>query len=182
MIIAAVSDFNQQLIISMLCTVVVPFVIQYLRAAAEHKRQDAAKAGVQRKTIILDQVEGFVFDAAANIAEKRFPILAKKVVAGELTNSAQVHEELKSWGEDLKGQATEFFSNQGVDIAKEVGTEGLDKMIETAANRVSPFPGMETAKTLLKDQVAPMLAEKGVDYVRGAIFNLVEGKKPIDQK
>ena len=55
-----------------------------------------------------------------------------------------------------------------------VGDEFLDKLIERAANEVSPFPGKETAVALLTDNITDLLIEKGVDYVRAKYLSEAE--------
>ena len=107
----------------------------------------------------------FTDRSAAAIAEKRFPQLAETIKSKGL-NADEIKKELRMWGGDLKQEAQVYFDNQGIDLVKAVGDDALDSFIERAANKVSPFPGLDTAKELLKNKVSDFLIDKGVDWVK----------------
>jgi hypothetical protein len=154
-------------------TVLTPFLVQLLRAKAAAASAVAQNAAVDTNGKLIDQraavverVKAYLWGTAAAIAEKRFPRLAEAVVAGRLKTPEDVKTELRLWGDDLREQAVFYFKGQGIDLAATIGLDALDALIERAANAVSPFPGKDTAVALLKDEVAPLLADKGIAWMR----------------
>lgn len=125
------------------------------------------------KRSIIDRIEAFLFIGAANIAEKRLPELAARVVKGDLKTQEQVKKELYKWGEELKAQAIAHFTDEKVDIVSVVGEQVLDQLLESAANKVSPLPGMKTSAAILMLPVAEALVRQGIEYVRRFAFELV---------
>ena len=163
----------QQLIAGVVTAVVTFYLVPMLRAkaaeataAAEHHKIDSNASLIDQKGAIIIQLEAYLYKAAASIAEKRFPRLAAGIVAGRYSSALAVREELRLWGDDLKEQAIDAFKIQGIDLIGTVGHDLVESMIEHAANAVSPFPGKETAVALLKDGVAPMLIDKGIEWMR----------------
>ena len=77
-----------------------------------------------------------------------------------------IKQELKIWGTELKNDALDYFQKQGLDLIAILGDAYLDKLIRWAADRVSPFPGKETAAALLEDELSNRLIKWGVDYTR----------------
>jgi hypothetical protein len=154
--------------------VLVPFAKQWLSnqaaAAAEQAklhRIDASKSLVDQRGAILAQLEAYLLQRAAAIAEKEFPKLATLIIERQLTNPDQVKQLLRQWGRDLKGEALYFFNTQGIDLIATFGHPALDDLIEHVANRVSPFPGKDTAVALLKSGAASLLLDKGVEWMKG---------------
>lgn len=168
-------------------TIVGLIVVYYLgpllrrkSAEADARAKEAAankqKAEIQAGEILADRLKSFLWGSAAAIAEKRFPSLAKEILDGKLKNQEAVKAELRHWGQDLKGEAIRYFRNQDIDIIAEFGDEFVDKLIERAANAVSPFPGLETAKVILQREVSDTVIKKGVAYVKQNIGTLDECK------
>ncbi len=79
----------------------------------------------------------------------------------------------------MKQEAQVYFDNQGIDLVKAVGDDALDNLIERAANEVSPFPGRDTAKELLKSKVSNMVVEKGVEWIRAKYESDYSTAEPI---
>jgi hypothetical protein len=61
-------------------------------------------------------------------------------------------------------------------LVETFGAQAIDDLIERAANAVSPFPGRDTAVALLKNGVADMLIDKGVDWMREKVKHEDEAK------
>jgi hypothetical protein len=160
------------LVTTIVTLVLLPFLKQYLTAhadAADAQAKlheiDASKSLIEQKGIIMDRLKAYLWGSAAAIAEKRFPDLARLVIAGHLDADA-IKTELRHWGADLKAEAIFYFKGQGIDLVQTFGVVALDGLIERAANAVSPFPGKDTAEALLKDGIAPLLIDKGVEYMK----------------
>lgn len=161
-----------EILVAALSTLVVTFLVPFLRrkglaAKAERDAHEASAANstISARGLLVSRLQEFLYGSAAAIAEKRFPILASKIVEKNMSKK-EVKLELRKWGSMLKEDAYIYFGHQGIDLAKTVGGEWVGKMIERAANKVSPFPGRETAKELLKSKVSGWLIDKGVDWVK----------------
>ena len=128
---------------------------------------------------LASQVEEFLHMRAADIAERRFPVLCQKVLADGLgKNDVQtVKDELRSWGKELKEEALSFFKVLGLDLLDEFGDKYLDQLIEHVANRVSPFPGKDTAVELLTSKGPNWIINRGVQVVR---HKYLDGKEAPD--
>jgi hypothetical protein len=170
----------KQWVAYVLVLVVTVFLLPFLKqraaaaqAEAEKLRSEASNLDLQSKAVVLRELEAFLFSTAAVIAEKNFHRLASKIVNKEMTSKAEVKAELASWGAELKRLAIEHFQRQGVDVLTMVGDEYLDRAIAYAADRVSPFPGLETAKFLLQEHVSNAVVKYGVEWVRRRL--LAEG-------
>ena len=142
----------------------------YLLRKAEEAKARAADATLAARQRLGAMVQEYFLREAANIAEREFPKLAQFVIDHGTTNDkygiGALKDKLRAWGEDLKQRAIKHFAEQNVDIVVALGDKALDEMIESAANKVSPFPGADTAKTLLQDNVTNWLVEKGVAYAK----------------
>lgn len=163
-------------VIGLVLAAVAPFVIRFLnkRSAVAHAELDAIEADsvnaeLRGREAIAAEAKAYALDAAQAIAEKNFPKLARKVQNGDIKDVNDVKEELYSWGDTLKAELVKYFEDRGVDIVKALGDKYIDRLIEVAANRVSPFPGKETATMLLKDKVADMIVDKGIYAIKHAL-------------
>jgi hypothetical protein len=138
------------------------------KAEAERIMADADATKLEKGKALLLQLKAFLLEQAGRIAEKEFPKLAGRIAAGEFKDGGvdKVKAILRGWGKDLRIRAIEYFEKQGIDIVAEVGDDVLDDLIDMAANKVSPFPGRETARILLKERVSDTLVDKGVDWMR----------------
>jgi hypothetical protein len=161
------------LVVTVVTTLVAMFVTPRLRAkaAAETKKAEAEalNANMSTNEILLRRLKSFLWGQAAAFAEKRFPVLAGQIASGHFKTEGSIKAELKIWHQDLKDSAVKYFGGQGVDLIGAVGDDALDALIERAANAVSPFPGKETAKALLKDRVSDVLVEKGVEWMKSKV-------------
>lgn len=143
------------------------------RAEAESNKSTAINTQITTKDILMDQAKAIALDMAASIAEKRFPALQAKVASGQLKLDAKsIKEELYAWGKALKAEIIEHFDAQGINIVTALGDKYLDHVIEWAANKVSPFPGKDTATALLTEwngKAIEWLATKGVAWVKSRV-------------
>lgn len=162
-----------QAVISVIGLAVTAFLLPFLKrkteaAKAEAKRQSAqaTEHDINARGILVSRLQEFLWGTAESIAEKKFPELAASVKNGDLNSKEAIKKELHSWGGALRNDAMAYFGNQGVDVIAAVGDDFLDKLIERAANKVSPFPGKETAKELLQNYATDWLIKYGVDWVR----------------
>lgn len=169
---AAQVDQWVKIVIAALGALVSYFLVPFLKRRAEaaeaaRKMMEAQEVGenIKSRGILVKRLQEFLYGSAAAIAEKKFPLLAETIQTKGLDKSA-IKKELRSWGGDLKQDAQVYFDKQGLDITAAIGDEFLDKLIERAANAVSPFPGRDTAKALLQEKVTDMVIDKGVEFVR----------------
>lgn len=177
------------LVMTLVTVAILPFLKQYLSAQAAAANEqaklhqiDASKSLIEQKGLIMERLKAYLWGTAAAIVEKRAPDLCRRVMAGQLKTADQVKDELRAWGIDLKDQAIYYFKTQGVDLVATFGHAAIDNLIERAANAVSPFPGKETAVALLKDGVAPLLLDKGVEWMKRANLTTATAvTEPIDR-
>lgn len=162
-----------QYLVGILGTLITMFLVPFLKrkaasakAEAEKNSAEATQAHVNARGILVSRLQEFLWGSAEAIAEKKFPALAQKIANGDLNSAQGIKKELYGWGGDLRGDAIAYFNNQGVDIIAAVGDDFLDKLIERAANKVSPFPGRDTAKELLQAHATDWLIAQGVEWVR----------------
>ena len=162
-----------QIVYVVLTALVAMFLIPYLRAKqtealavqANHE-VDAQIVEFSATSRIMGDVKVFLIERALNIVEREFPKIAKRVLAGELKTAGEIKITLRSFGTTLKTDAINYFKNhRGVDLISLVGNEQLDRLIECVANKVSPFPGKESAVEFLKSHVSNWIIEKGVSMV-----------------
>ena len=161
-----------EIVLTGLAALVTAFLVPFLKrkgAAAKAEREaheaNAAESTISARGKLVSRLQEFLYGSAAAIAEKRFPALAANILKKRMTK-VEVKLELRKWGQVLKENSYVYFGHQGIDLAKAVGDEFVDKLIERVANKVSPFPGRETAKELLKSNVSDWLIDKGVDWVK----------------
>jgi len=170
-----------QIVVAVIGSLITLFLLPYLKRQAAAAKANAAKLTTEKKAteiemrgVLVSRLKSFLWGSAAAMAEREIPKIAKEIKAGSLTNAAQVKKALYGMGGSLRNDAIAYFKNQGVDVLAAVGDEFLDKLIERAANEVSPFPGKETAVALLTDNITDLLIEKGVDYVRAKYLSEAE--------
>jgi hypothetical protein len=174
-VLAGVNMNLNELLVTAVTTIVAsltPFVVSALRKWGNAATAAAAKNSADRKLSVLKRLEGVVLNGAANIAEKQFPILGQMVLNRQVRTSSEVRQILGQWGQELKNEVVSHFSADDIDIVAEVGESYLDRMIESAANKFSPLPGMKTSAAILTENVAHALVHKGVEYVKENAFDL----------
>lgn len=166
-----------EILVAALSTLVVTFLVPFLRrksqaAKAEREAHEAsaANATISARGLLVTRLQEFLYGNAAAIAEKRFPALAANILKKNMSRQ-EVKTELRKWGHMLKEDAYIYFDHQGIDLVKSVGSEWVEKLIERAANKVSPFPGRETAKELMKSHVSDWIVDKGVEFVKAKYLN-----------
>ncbi len=173
----AAQPWYVQVILLVLSTIITMFLIPYLKQHANAAKEEAqlhqidkTKSLLDQRQALLDMLNAYLLDRAASIAEDKWPDLARRIAAGQITNKDQIGAELMSWGVGLRQEAIDFFKLQGWDIVQAFGVEAIDKMIELAANKTSPFPGKETAVAILEQNVAPLLVDKGVHWMQNYVL------------
>jgi len=161
-----------QLLYPIIALALSAFAVPYLRNKAKAAKEEAQKLqseglanGLKARDLIIAQMKAFLLDFCANKAEKEMPSIAAKALAKEL-NSDQIKVILRSWGTEAREAAIDYFKTQGLDLVAMVGDKYLDDAIRWAADRVSPFPGGETAKVFLEEKASNWLVQKGVEYAR----------------
>lgn len=151
---------------------------QAAKAEAEKLRAEGLKDGIQARHILVSDLKVFLLEFCSTKLERDLPRLLTKVAARKLDADA-IKLELKAWGKEAKKEAITYFKTQGLDIVGMVGDAYLDKALRWAADRVSPFPGKETAVKLVEEKYTNWLTEKGVDYVREQWLNGGTPEKPV---
>lgn len=106
-------------------------------------------------------------DIVRNLMEAEYAKVAQKVKNGELKTKEQVKQELYRLGQQAKLLIKESMSKEELKTLGGHADGELDKLIRAAADKVSPFPGKETAASLLENRVSDMLIDKGLDHVKG---------------
>lgn len=159
------------IISTVLTLAIIPAIKQY-RASLDAQRQASealrTETTVDTTRVIVNRLQDYLIGSASAIAEREFVNLARRVVSGEVKTPEEVKAELRLWGVLLKSRAVEYFQHQGVDLRELIGDDAVDRLVERAANAVSPFPGMETSSALLSGRSAEALAAYGVLWVRQA--------------
>jgi flagellar basal body-associated protein FliL len=168
-----------QIVYVLVTALVTMFVLPYLRRLSEKARAEAAISNQSAKNSLLWRVKEVMLDLATNIATKRFPALAAQLVTKKLS-VAEIKAEMKEWGVELRGKTVEYFHREGVDLLETVGDRILDDLVRLAADKVSPFPGKDTAVTLLQDEWTNRLAKFGTEWVRSKWLDQEEN--PAEKK
>jgi hypothetical protein len=163
-----------EILLAIVVGVLVPTAMEYFKAKRDEAKANAENAGMDKRRQLVERVKLFLYGTAANIAEKKIPDIAANVVAGKLKSVVEVKTCLRALGEQLREDAKAHFGQQGIDLAKEVTDAALDNWIERAANQVSPFPGLETAKVLAKKQVADLLVRRGTVWMKSNAQRVIE--------
>ena len=170
------------IVVALVGTLLVPYL--------NNKRKEAAAAiaalnarfatdQIEAGALLLEQVKMFLLERAACIAEKEFPKIAADVLAGNM-DKERIKTALKGYGGDVKSEAIRYFKEQrGLDILAAVGDKQLDNLIALVANRVSPFPGKDSAVEFLKTTASNLLIEKGVGFVRHKYLSADPVEAPV---
>lgn len=120
---------------------------------ANEKSTAKEKLEARLKLFLLERAEVAVEDKAGMLA------IARGIQTKELTTLMGIKKRLYAMGAGLKQEAQDYFSAQDVDLLVELGEPYLDKAIAYAANKVSPFPGKDTAIALLGGGADRLLAK-----------------------
>lgn len=168
-----------QIVYATVTALVAMFVLPYLKRLSEKARAEADSSNQGAKETLLFRVKAIAADLAANIAEQRFPVLAAKLATTRLS-VVEIKAEMKTWGIDLRTKLVEYFKREGIDLLETVGDSMLDEVVRWAADKVSPFPGKDTAVTLLQDEWTNRLAKFGTDWVRSKWLGQEE--QPAEKK
>lgn len=153
------------IVLSVVGLVLTGFLIPWLRKMAAKAQTEATQAQVETGAAIFERVKGFVFRRVSDLIEDEYPKIAAQVVAGTLDKDA-IKSQLYALGAGLKQEAIDYFNGQGIDVVKQMGDDALDKLIRSAANMLSPFPGKATAVVLAETTVSNLIVDKGVEWAR----------------
>jgi len=145
-------------LIALVATLVTTVLVPWLRKKTKAEM-------VLTKDNLLSYVRNEALLLVANIAERDLPIIAKKIQDGSLNSRDEVKALLYSLGDKALDQLKKQFHDQGIDLVKEFGEHGLRRVIRWAADKINPFPGKETAATLVETG-ADILLDKGIEYAR----------------
>jgi hypothetical protein len=146
----------------------VPYLARKAQAAkqeAETLRAQGLSSGVHARHLLVVDLKHFLIDYCSTLLEEKLPILLPRILS-EKMSSDSIKTILREWGADAKQAAVRYFDAQGLSIVALIGDHYLDQAVRWAADRVSPFPGKETAVQLAQDEYTNWLIDKGVDYVR----------------
>ncbi len=154
----------------------------YLRNKAKAAAAEAQKNGLDAQTAVQKQIEAYLLDAAASIAEERFGNLAERVLNGEFKTPAEVKQVLYGWGDDLKKRVIDSFGQKDIDVVKLLGEPLLEQMIDRASSSVAPFPGRETSSAMMNPDTATAVKRLGVRVVRDAFLNTLNAPAPVLQQ
>jgi hypothetical protein len=160
-------------LVAILTVLLTAFALPWMKARAAAARDEAAahranasSGELSAKELLVDMVKAYLYDAAAVIVEAEFPRIAQAVLNGALKDKTKVKVILKELGTQLRGQAVRHFDDQGINLLAALGDQYLDELIRSAADKVSPFPGRDTAVSFLTEVLSNKLIDKGTDYVR----------------
>jgi hypothetical protein len=172
-------------VLTLLAAIVTAVVIPWLKNEAARARAEADKHRVEAANLsnltasqVAEAFKSEAYALALTIAEKRFPSLAANIRDGHLRDIQSIKAELRGWGEEAKAQLIATFKLRGVDVVSLLGDKAIDNAIRWAADRVSPFPGKDTAVALLTDNVSNLLINKGVQFVRGRYLEEAKAGDP----
>ncbi len=175
-----------QLIVGVVTTLITFYLIPYLKSQADVARAqvqahqiDMNKSLIDQKSTLYEMAKDFALTRAASIGERRWPIIAQKILSKQINTIADVKDELKVWHEDLRKDMIAFFTAQNIDIVEKLGVNTLNQLIEYAANMVSPFPGKETAVAVLENNVAQTIIDRGVEYMRAFLTAPIVEASPV---
>ena len=149
-------------------TLALPYLARKAQAAkqeVEKLRAEGLSNGVQARHILVADLKRFLIDYCATLLEERLPRLLPLIASSQLS-AEKIKNTLRSWGKEAKLAAVEYFKTQGLDIVALVGDAYLDQAVRWAADRVSPFPGLETATMLAEKKWTNKLIAYGIDWVR----------------
>lgn len=127
---------------------------------------DTSKSLVEQKGALLAQAKLFAEEHALSIANTNFPKLAADIASGKYKDPGFVKAVLYSWGQGLENDMVAYFKTSNIDIIAVLGQKTVDTLIDSAAAKVSPFPGKDVAVEMLESNVVPMLLNYGVNWVR----------------
>lgn len=150
--------------------VLTAFAIPWLRNMSKKAKAEAEVSGIEKGSAIFERVKSFVLRRVSDLIEEQYPEIAAEALAGNL-NADAIKTRLYGLGRELKAEAIDYFQGQGLDVVKEIGDDALDKLIRSAANQLSPFPGKSTAVVLAESTVSNMIVDKGVEWAASKFFN-----------
>lgn len=161
----------QDVVLTIVSTVSMALITTLLVPWLRAKSQQAASEGQSSK---LKLAQSLALMVAANYAERRLPAIAQIVIDRRRNGGALSRDFVKSllyqMGVEAKEELKAALTSHGIDWAFELGHDGLARLLRWAADRVSPFPGKETAVELL-GKGGETLLEKGVSWLRDNVLN-----------
>lgn len=156
-----------QAVYAIVTVLIAGFLLPWLKSMAEQARSKANEQNQAAAITLRERIKAAAIEGAGVIAEQRLPALAERILAREQKyTKAEIKNEMRQWGADLKQQLVrEFSDSDGINLIEVVGDAALDNIVRWAADSTSPFPGKETATTLLIDDWSNRLVKFGVSWV-----------------
>lgn len=152
----------KSLLVYIALALIMRYVLPFLKQQAEAAAAKSQAANLDKTTKLLSHMQNFLYVVASTIVEREFPTLAQDVVNGKIKSPDDAKQVLHGWGDDLKTEVIDYFQHQGIDLVGSLGEPTIERMVEDAANRVSPFPGKETSKALFEENNALKVLAHGV--------------------
>lgn len=157
-------------LIALIITVIVaPFVTNFFKAKADAAKADIDLAKMTKKERMVSSLKVYALERAAAYSEKEMVTISQMIISGKLTQVEAIKDYLRKLGKNLKDDLIIFVKDSyGMDLIEEMGNKYVDELIEAVANRVSPFPGKDTAVALLQggaDKVVRYGINKADEYL-----------------
>lgn len=178
--VASTAPWWKELVTTIIMAIGTLFIIPLL-----HRKQQEAQASVaaleakqdltnmEKRKLLSERLKSFLLRTAEVKVERDFPAIARDVIDGKLKSSTEIKILLKKMGADLKAEAIDYFGLQGINLVAAVGDDALDDLIRWAADKVSPFPGKETAVAFLTDSGSNQLIKYGTNFLKDRIQSAV---------
>lgn len=149
----------------------------WFKVQREKIKAELQNENLTRKEKLELRFKDFAMMRAMSFVERDFLEIANAIIKGkekgdsESTMMSRAKDQLKLLHGRLIEEAQAYFNNEDIDIVAELGEEKIDRIIEWAANKVSPFPGKPTVKALVEGG-AERLVEKGSAWLRNQIVTV----------
>ena len=135
-------------VISAVITVVGGFAVRWLNA----KAVEAKNNGDATMWARLDDI---VYATAASVGERIFPKIAQAVKDGSVKDKDEIKKQLYEMGNIALEEVRAVFP----EAVSRFGSAAVMAKIRSAADNVSPFPGLETSTALLNGGADKILTE-----------------------
>jgi hypothetical protein len=148
------------------------FAVQHLRARRAEVEARLQNENLTRKERLELRLRNFLLMRAEAFLEKDMFEIAGRVAKAKASGGASepsimafVKEEFQTAHEKLDVAAKDYFTEDDVNIAEELGQDAIDAAIRWAVDKSSPFPGKPTVQTLVSGG-AEMLLNKGAAWTK----------------
>lgn len=160
------------MVATILGTLITIFILPLLKnkaaeaqAKAQGARYDASQSLMAQKNYLIDaRLIPFLLNTAAYLTEVRLPQWIDRIGRRDFDGI---------WNDlvlELKDLAIKKFAVEGIDLVATIGPDALTSLIKRAVIEKLPIPnGIKDPAGYLIDKVVPLLATKGVEWVRERI-------------